>query len=65
MAITVEDMNGFHVKPEHAFHAVVATDAPLIPTQLKRVVRRATLGLGRDGSFASDGSGDIFIRLAK
>jgi D-aminopeptidase len=43
---------------------VVATDAPLIPTQLKRVVRRATLGLGRDGSFASDGSGDIFIAFS-
>jgi L-aminopeptidase/D-esterase-like protein len=40
---------------------VVATDAPLIPTQLKRVARRVSLGLGRDGSFASDGSGDIFI----
>jgi D-aminopeptidase len=43
---------------------VVATDAPLIPTQLKRVVRRASLGLGRDGSFASDGSGDIFISFS-
>ena len=43
---------------------VVATDAPLIPTQLKRVVRRAALGLGRDGSFASDGSGDIFIAFS-
>ena len=43
---------------------VVATDAPLIPTQLKRVVRRATLGLGRDGSFSGDGSGDIFIAFS-
>jgi L-aminopeptidase/D-esterase-like protein len=43
---------------------VIATDAPLIPTQLKRVVRRASLGLGRDGSFASDGSGDIFIAFS-
>src|SRR6202795_4627988 len=43
---------------------VVATDAPLIPTQLKRVARRITLGLGRDGSFASDGSGDIFIAFS-
>ena len=43
---------------------VVATDAPLIPTQLKRVARRVTLGLGRVGSFASDGSGDIFIALS-
>jgi len=40
---------------------VVATNAPLIPTQLKRIARRASLGLGRDGSFSGDGSGDIFI----
>jgi D-aminopeptidase len=43
---------------------VVATDAPLIPTQLKRVARRVSLGLGRTGSFASDGSGDIFIAFS-
>jgi L-aminopeptidase/D-esterase-like protein len=43
---------------------VIATDAPLIPTQLKRIARRAALGLGRDGSFASDGSGDIFIAFS-
>jgi D-aminopeptidase len=43
---------------------VVATDAPLIPTQLKRVVRRVSLGLGRDGSFSGDGSGDIFIAFS-
>ncbi len=43
---------------------VVATDAPLISTQLKRVARRVSLGLGRDGSFASDGSGDIFIAFS-
>jgi D-aminopeptidase len=43
---------------------VVATDAPLIPTQLKRLVRRVTLGLGRDGSYASNGSGDIFIAFS-
>jgi D-aminopeptidase len=43
---------------------VVATDAPLIPTQLKRVTRRVTLGLGRDGSYSGDGSGDIFIAFS-
>jgi len=43
---------------------VVATDAPLIPTQLKRLVRRVSLGLGRDGSFSGDGSGDIFIAFS-
>jgi len=43
---------------------VVATDAPLIPTQLKRVVKRVSLGLGRDGSYSGDGSGDIFIAFS-
>ena len=43
---------------------VVATDAPLIPTQLTRVARRAALGLGRNGSYSGDGSGDIFIAFS-
>jgi len=43
---------------------VIATDAPLIPTQLKRIARRASLGLGRNGSFSGDGSGDIFIAFS-
>ena len=43
---------------------VVATDAPLIPTQLKRIARRVTLGLGRTGSYSGDGSGDIFIAFS-
>ena len=43
---------------------VVATDAPLLPHQLKRVARRVTLGLGRTGSTAGNGSGDIFIAFS-
>jgi D-aminopeptidase len=43
---------------------VVATDAPLIPTQLKRIARRASLGLGRNGSYSGDGSGDIFVAFS-
>jgi D-aminopeptidase len=43
---------------------VVATDAPLIPTQLKRVAKRVTLGLGRGGSYSGNGSGDIFIAFS-
>jgi len=43
---------------------VVATDAPMIPTQLRRLVRRVSLGLGRDGSFSGDGSGDIFVAFS-
>jgi D-aminopeptidase len=43
---------------------VVATDAPLLPHQLKRVARRAALGLARTGSISSNGSGDIFIAFS-
>ena len=43
---------------------VLATDAPLIPTQLKRIARKISLGLGRDGSYSGDGSGDIFIAFS-
>ena len=43
---------------------VVATDAPLLPHQLKRLARRASLGLARTGSFSGNGSGDIFIAFS-
>ena len=43
---------------------VVATDAPLLPHQLKRLAKRAALGLARTGSFADNGSGDIFIAFS-
>jgi L-aminopeptidase/D-esterase-like protein len=43
---------------------VVATDAPLIPTQLKRLAKRVSLGLARDGSYSGNGSGDIFIAFS-
>jgi D-aminopeptidase len=43
---------------------VVATDAPLLPTQLKRLARRATMGLARLGATSGNGSGDIFIAFS-
>jgi D-aminopeptidase len=43
---------------------VIATDAPLTPDQLKRLARRASVGLGRLGAIESDGSGDIFIAFS-
>src|SRR6266700_3384723 len=58
--------------PEHTLRqkdvgsiiVIVATDAPLIPTQLKRIARKVSLGLGRDGSYSGDGSGDIFLAFS-
>jgi D-aminopeptidase len=43
---------------------VVATDAPLLPHQLKRLARRASLGLARNGSYSGDGSGDLFLAFS-
>jgi L-aminopeptidase/D-esterase-like protein len=43
---------------------VIGTDAPLLPHQLKRIARRASLGLARTGSISGNGSGDIFIAFS-
>jgi L-aminopeptidase/D-esterase-like protein len=43
---------------------VVATDAPLLPHQLRRVAKRASLGIGRMGGTATNGSGDIFVAFS-
>ncbi len=43
---------------------VIATDAPIVAHQLKRLAHRATLGLGRNGSISGNGSGDIFIAFS-
>jgi D-aminopeptidase len=43
---------------------IVATDAPLLPHQTKRLARRASLGLARNGSYAGDGSGDLFLAFS-
>jgi len=43
---------------------LVATDAPLLPHQLKRLARRATMGLARTGSISGNGSGDLFLAFS-
>src|SRR6266851_4719227 len=88
----LNDINGFHVKPEHAFHAIDSAHAgpveegnvgggtgmvcngfkggigtssrKLVAHQLKRLARRVSLGLGRNGSISGNGSGDIFIAFS-
>ncbi len=44
--------------------AVVATDAPLLPHQLKRLATRVALGVGRSGGMGGNGSGDIFVAFS-
>lgn len=43
---------------------VIATDAPLLPTQLKRIAARASMGIARTGGTAGNGSGDIFVAFS-
>jgi D-aminopeptidase len=43
---------------------VLATDAPLLPYQLKRVAKRAALGMARTGSLGGNWSGDIFLAFS-
>lgn len=43
---------------------VVATDAPLLPHQLKRIAQRVSLGIAKTGGIGGNGSGDIFIAFS-
>jgi L-aminopeptidase/D-esterase-like protein len=43
---------------------IIGTDAPLLPHQLKRLAKRATIGMARTGSLGGNGSGDIFLAFS-
>jgi L-aminopeptidase/D-esterase-like protein len=61
------EQNGASDEPSAALGSIIivaATDAPLLPHQLKRVVKRAALAVGKMGGIASNGSGDIFIAFS-
>jgi len=51
-------------KDQGSIIIVVATDAPLLPHQLKRIAKRASLGIARDGGIGANTSGDIFIAFS-
>jgi len=50
--------------PAGSIIVIVATDAPLLPTQCKRLAQRATIGLGRVGGLGHNSSGDLFLAFA-
>jgi D-aminopeptidase len=50
--------------PGGSIIVIVATDAPLLPTQCARLARRATIGLARAGGIGHNGSGDLFLAFA-
>src|SRR5947199_10787098 len=57
-------VTGFAQEDRGSIIVVIATDAPLVSHQLKRLARRVSLGLGRNGSISGNGSGDIFIAFS-
>ena len=61
---TLANYYGAKVDDTGSIIITVATDAPLLPHQIKRLARRASLGLARTGSVSGNGSGDIFIAFS-
>jgi D-aminopeptidase len=58
------DSSPLHDQDLGSIIIIVATDAPLLPLQTKRLARRASLGLARTGSVSGNGSGDLFIAFS-
>jgi L-aminopeptidase/D-esterase-like protein len=58
-------MNGLEPQASgHSIIVIIATDAPLLPHQLKRIARRSSLGIGRTGGFGANSSGDLFLAFS-
>ncbi|HEY6504377.1 MAG TPA: P1 family peptidase [Chitinophagaceae bacterium] len=63
----IKDLNAVLHDPKRkdgSIIAIVATDAPLLPGQLKLVAKRITHGIARTGTYSHDGSGEIFLALS-
>ena len=58
------DLAGVSVGETGSILIIIATDAPLLPHQLKRLARRASLGLARTGAVSGNGSGDFFLAFS-
>ncbi len=56
--------NAVYSKESGSIIIAIATDAPLLPHELKRLARRAALGLARTGSVSGNGSGDLFLAFS-
>jgi L-aminopeptidase/D-esterase-like protein len=58
------DLRDNETSEQGSIIVVVATDAPLLPHQLKRIATRVSLGVGRNGGFGGNSSGDIFVAFS-
>ena len=60
----INDYNLAQEEDKGSIVIVVATDAPLDSRQLKRLAKRAELGVARTGSYGGHGSGDIMVAFS-
>lgn len=58
------ESSGVRAKDSGSIIIIVATDAPVLPHQLERLARRASMGLARTGSVSGNGSGDLFLAFS-
>ena len=61
---TVWTDGGNPYREQGSLIVALATDAPLLPHQLKRIAKRALLGMARTGSLGGNSSGDIFLAFS-
>ena len=62
--LMTSDTPGSHRRERGSIIVAVATDLPLMPHQLKRLARRAAIGIGRNGTPGGNSSGDIFLAFS-
>lgn len=58
------ELHGLHAGGEGSIIVIIATDAPLLPHQLKRLARRVPMGIARTGGIGEHTSGDIFLAFS-
>ena len=63
-AVSPDDTTVKEPRKDGSIIVVIATDVPLLPIQLQRVARRATVGLGKVGGYGNNTSGDIFLAFS-
>jgi D-aminopeptidase len=59
-----QDKDSSEPQKDGSIITIIATDAPLHPTQLRRLAKRATVGLSRVGGWGGNSSGDIFLAFS-
>ena len=58
------EINSNNIPGDGSIIVIIATNAPLLPHQLKKLARRSSLGIGNVGGIGANGSGDIFLAFS-